>query len=207
MLLLLPLVYKTWKRIGFAIFFIVLFIPRMLSLEFTVLRWYSVAAVLGIIFSERDLFVKLHQLGDSEKRIKRGLWGAMKICAGLLAGVVISIYRAKWGILLELSDALLAILVIYLSWEILRKVVVVKKGFAFLGKYSMNMFLVHTFFKAHFFGKYMYYFENAWMNILVLLATTLLFSVGIELLKKLIHMEKITDKMIRLVLAKDEEKV
>ena len=179
----------------------------MLSLEFTVLRWYSVAAVLGIIFSERDLFVKLHQLGDSEKRIKKVLGGVVKVCVGLLAGVIISIYRAKWGMLLELSDALLAILVIYLSWEIFRKIVVVKKGLAFLGKYSMNMFLVHTFFKAYFFGKYMYYFKNAWMNILVLLAATLLFSVVIELLKKLMRLDKVTDKIVRFVLAREVGKV
>lgn len=205
LLLLMPLIYKGWKYAGAAIFFITLFLPRMLALEFTALRWYIVSAVLGLAFSEKDLFVKIRRIGSLEPALRKHLLSAVKICAAFLGAVIISIYRAKWGMLLELSDALLAILVIYLSWEMIGKITIVRKGLAFIGTYSMNMFLIHTFFKAHFFGRYMYYFENAWLNILVLLAATLLFSVVVELLKGLLRLYKITDKMLALVLKSQSE--
>lgn len=51
----------------------------------------------------------------------------------------------------------------------------------------MNMFLTHTLIRTTFFQDFSYSFGNAWLNVLVLLVITVLISMVIEALKKLVH--------------------
>ena len=51
----------------------------------------------------------------------------------------------------------------------------------------MNMFLTHTLIRTTFFQDFSYSFGNAWLNVFVLLVITVLMSIVIEFLKKLIR--------------------
>lgn len=57
------------------------------------------------------------------------------------------------------------------------------KPLIFLGKHSMNMYLTHTFILGYFFSSFIYWFSNPILIFIVLLACSLLLSMGIEFCK------------------------
>jgi len=65
----------------------------------------------------------------------------------------------------------------------------------FLGKHSMNMYLVHTFIKFYFFPEFIYGFKYPILIFLALLATSLLTSIIIEQLKRIMHYNVLITKL------------
>ena len=56
-------------------------------------------------------------------------------------------------------------------------------GLAFVGKHSMNMYLIHTFIFGYFFHDFIYSFKYPILIFIVLLIVSLLLSIAIEFLK------------------------
>ena len=73
------------------------------------------------------------------------------------------------------------------------------KGLGFLGKHSMNIFLIHSFYRDVFFHEFTYSFYYAWLDYIVLMAISLVTSIVLEWFKKLIRYEKFIDWVKRLV--------
>lgn len=188
----MPLLYRAHKKTGVALFVLAVVLPRMLSLEFTSLRWCLPSICLGILFAERDLFVKLHNLYRDKIYLHVG-----KIIVAMAVLFALFIIRHKTQMMLDITDAFLSALIIYISFEIFgERGRVVKTTAAVCGKYSMNMFLAHTFFRGYYFKDFYYSFGNAWLNIFVLTITTLLFSVCVEMLKKYTGYNKMIEKLV-----------
>ena len=59
----------------------------------------------------------------------------------------------------------------------------------------MNIFLIHTFIRATYFRKFIYGFKYPPVIIVVLLAISLVVSMIIELMKKYLGYNKLTDKI------------
>ncbi|MCI8364821.1 MAG: acyltransferase [Eubacterium sp.] len=146
-LLIMPLLYRAHKKTGVALFVLAVVLPRMLSLEFTSLRWCLPSICLGILFAERDLFVKLHNLYRDKIYLHVG-----KIIVAMAVLFALFIIRHKTQMMLDITDAFLSALIIYISFEIFgERGRVVKTTAAVCGKYSMNMFFAHTFFRGYYF--------------------------------------------------------
>ncbi len=191
-LLIMPFLYRAHRRIGVALLILAVVLPRMLSLEFTSLRQWLPSMCLGILFAERNLFVKLHNLYRDKLHLHIG-----KIMLAIAVLCALFMFRHKTQMMLDITDAFLAALIIYISFEIFgERGRVVKMAAAVCGKYSMNMFLAHTFFRGYYFKDFYYSFGNAWLNILVLTITTLMFSVCVEMLKKYSGYNKMVDKLV-----------
>lgn len=191
-LLIMPLLYRAHRRIGVALFILAVILPRMLSLEFTPLRWSLPSMCLGILFAERNFFAKLHNLYRDKIYLHVG-----KVIVAIAVLCALFIFRHKTQLLLDITDAFLAALIIYISFELFgERGRVVKTVAAFCGKYSMNMFLAHTFFRGYYFKDFYYSFGNAWLIILVLTITTLLFYVCVEMFKKYSGYNKIVEKLV-----------
>ena len=67
----------------------------------------------------------------------------------------------------------------------------------YLGKHSMNMYLVHTFIFLYYFGDFIYQFKYPILIVLALLITSLAVSIAIEQLKKCISFYKFLDYLLR----------
>lgn len=65
-LLLLPLLWSAYKKIGVTILFLILILPRMLTLNMTNLRYYLPSVILGMIFADKKLFEKMHNWGEKQ---------------------------------------------------------------------------------------------------------------------------------------------
>lgn len=73
---------------------------------------------------------------------------------------------------------------------------------AFLGKHSMNMYLMHTFIFAYFFHDFIYGFKYPVLIFLALLLTSLLLSIVLEFLKKKIGFYRLQQKIVLLLTQK-----
>lgn len=69
----------------------------------------------------------------------------------------------------------------------------------FVGKHSMNMYLIHTFIFSYFFHDFIYGFKNPCLIFLVLFSTSLLLSLAFETLKKIIGFYRFQTKIINLI--------
>ena len=80
-------------------------------------------------------------------------------------------------------DAPIVLVIIYLACAVLGSVPGLNKVLAFIGTHSMNIYLVHTFFYMSLWRNFIYRFRYAGLIFLVLLITTLLYSVVLEFVK------------------------
>ena len=64
----------------------------------------------------------------------------------------------------------------------------------FIGKYSMNIFLIHTFIYYYWFSDFIYAFRYDWCIVAALLVTSLVVSYVIEGFKRLLKYNKLIDK-------------
>lgn len=74
-------------------------------------------------------------------------------------------------------------LIVY-CWKWIICIPVIDKILIFLGRHSINIFLVHTFIRDHFFHDFIYSLKYFWLIIIVLLGTSVLLSILIEWMKK-----------------------
>ena len=194
-LLLMPILYKMHKKIKLdgVLLLLLLIVPRMLSLEFTDLRYYLPTMCLGIIFADKDLFVKLYNLNLFKHKLLSRLCKIV-ICAVLLCGFYC--WRYKAGRYPDITDGAMAILIIYICFELFsNKGKTIRNIVGFVGKYSMNMFLAHTFVVTYYFKKFTYSFGNAWLILLMLVVVTLAFSVLVEFIKRISGFNRLVDKV------------
>lgn len=195
-LLLMPILYKTYKKIELAgvPVLLALIVPRMLSLEFTPLIWYLPTLCLGILFADKDLFVKWYKI----KLCK--MCGLNHLCKLTLCTVLLFFlfcWRYKTGRYLDITDGAITVLIICICFELFAKGGETLRNIAgFIGKYSMNMFLAHTFIKAYYFMEFTYSFGNAWLILFMLVVVTLALSVSIEFLKRISGFNCLVDNTI-----------
>ena len=65
----------------------------------------------------------------------------------------------------------------------------------YLGKHSMNIFLIHTFIRAHYLNTFTYSFKYPALIVLVLLVFSLILSIIIEAMKKYSGYNKLVEKI------------
>lgn len=189
----IPIFVKYSDEFGFfSLIVLLVFIPRVLPIGFpgtTTAYSFAVILAIGMAFAKYNIFERLSKLKwlKNEKADK-----ALKFLP-LLALVVISeiVYnRVEIEEFWELHYAIIPMIFIYFCKEYIVRIPVVKQVLAFFGKHSMNIFLVHTFFRYTFFMDFTYSFEKFWRIALVLFGVSLGVSIVIEALKKLIRYDK-----------------
>lgn len=188
---ILPFIFMVYKKFRY------LCLPVLLLMPFSpipLLREVFPSVCLGLAFSYENWFEKL-----GNKKIKNKLIGFL-ICLALL-------YLAY--ILLPFMDMLspytLAFIVPYMAYDVISYIPIVSHCLKFLGKYSLNIFLTHTFIYLYFYSDFIYSFYYSWAILLVLLGLSLLVSVAIEVIKKITGYNKLVSKLIDLVNAKWQE--
>ena len=81
------------------------------------------------------------------------------------------------------ADAIFAFIIVCFAVDMVSFIPVIRKIFSFLGKFSMNIFFVHTFFYLILYRYYVYHFKRFYITYFILLAVSLILSMVIELLK------------------------
>ena len=177
LIFLVPLLFLLVQKTGYSLLPIVFFVPAVLELNPDITRYLFTAAV-GVCaaygnWRDRLLNLKLHPVVR---------WAAG--CAGLVLCVLVRQNFLVQDKLLHLADAGAAVFLVWFAAALPGSVPLVKNILEWLGRYSMNIFMVHTFFYLILWRQYIYGLRYAGAIFAALLLASLVYSVLLEWIKK-----------------------
>ena len=199
LIMIFPFVHSIMEKYQWVVVVASIIVPRACGFgQSTDLFRYLLAYTLGMYFAQHDLLARL-----KEKFMEQNVAGKLLSLIVSLIGlaVIIKCRQNAWigWKYLDFWDGFAAMYVIVISYIYILNGKWIVKGLGFLGKHSMNIFLIHSFYRDVFFHKFTYSFYYAWLDYIVLMAISLVTSIVLEWFKKLIRYEKFIDWVKRLV--------
>lgn len=199
LIMIFPFVHSIMEKYQWIVVVASIIVPRACGFgQSTDLFRYLLAYTLGMYFAQHDLLARI-----KEKFMEQNVVGKLLSLIVSLIGlaVIIKCRQNAWigWKYLDFWDGFAAMYVIVISYIYILNGKWIVKGLGFLGKHSMNIFLIHSFYRDVFFHEFTYSFYYAWLDYIVLMAISLVTSIVLEWFKKLIRYEKFIDWVKRLV--------
>lgn len=199
LIMIFPFVHSIMEKYQWIVVVASIIVPRACGFgQSTDLFRYLLAYTLGMYFAQHDLLARIKEK-FMEQNVAGKLLSLMVSLIGL--AVIIKCRQNAWigWKYLDFWDGFAAMYVIVNSYIYILNGKWIVKGLGFLGKHSMNIFLIHSFYRDVFFHEFTYSFYYAWLDYIVLMAISLVTSIVLEWFKKLIRYEKFIDWVKRLV--------
>lgn len=184
LIFLVPLLAWLVKKMGNLTLLLAFFAPFIVVFQPDIER-YLFVAVLGVCAAHGHWLDRLTEL----KLHKAWQW-AIGI-AGFILCILIRQNYVVYETYVWLVDAPIALFLVYVGAVLIGSTPVLGRAIKFIGKHSMNIYLVHTFFYMALWREYIYYFRYAGITFLLLLAVCLVYSVILELLKRVTRFKKL----------------
>lgn len=199
LIMIFPFVHSMMEKYQWVVVVASIIVPRACGFgQSTDLFRYLLAYTLGMYFAQHDLLARI-----KERFMEQNMAGKLLFLIVSLIGlaVIIKCRQNAWigWKYLDFWDGFAAMYVIVISYIYILNGKWIVKGLGFLGKHSMNIFLIHSFYRDVFFHEFTYSFYYAWLDYIVLMAISLVTSIVLEWFKKLIRYEKFIDWVKRLV--------
>ena len=199
LIMIFPFVHSIMEKYQWVVVVASIIVPRACGFgQSTDLFRYLLAYTLGMYFAQHDLLARI-----KEKFMEQNVAGKLLSLIVSLIGlaVIIKCRQNAWigWKYLDFWDGFAAMYMILISYIYILNGKWIVKGLGFLGKHSMNIFLIHSFYRDVFFHEFTYSFYYAWLDYIVLMAISLVTSIVLEWFKKLIRYEKFIDWVKRLV--------
>ena len=199
LIMIFPFVHSIMEKYQWIVVVASIIVPRACGFgQSTDLFRYLLAYTLGMYFAQHDLLARI-----KEKFMEQNMAGKLLSLIVSLIGlaVIIKCRQNAWigWKYLDFWDGFAAMYVIVISYIYILNGTLIVKGLGYLGKHSMNIFLIHSFYRDVFFHEFTYSFYYAWLDYIVLMAISLVTSIVLEWFKKLIRYEKFIDWVKRLV--------
>lgn len=199
LIMIFPFVHSMMEKYQWVVVVASIIVPRACGFgQSTDLFRYLLAYTLGMYFAQHDLLARI-----KERFMEQNMAGKLLFLIVSLIGlaVIIKCRQNAWigWKYLDFWDGFAAMYVIVISYIYILNGKWIVKGLGFLGKHSMNIFLIHSFYRDVFFHEFTYSFYYAWLDYIVLMAISLVTSMVLEWFKKLIRYEKFIDWVKRLV--------
>ena len=199
LIMIFPFVHSMMEKYQWVVVVASIIVPRACGFgQSTDLFRYLLAYTLGMYFAQHDLLARIKER-FMEQNMARKLLSLIVSLIGL--AVIIKCRQNAWigWKYLDFWDGFAAMYVIVISYIYILNGKWIVKGLGFLGKHSMNIFLIHSFYRDVFFHEFTYSFYYAWLDYIVLMVISLVTSIVLEWFKKLIRYEKFIDWVKRLV--------
>lgn len=193
---LFPILYKLYEKFGWVLipaFFCLLCSMQLDISDFN--RWLVLIPV-GILFADRNLLERIKEYPVSKRPSVDfllkflGTSGAILLLAYLSADSY-EVYAFGTRVL----PCLLAVVVVLWVYLFLSGLPVVAPVLAFLGKHSLNIFLIHNFLRDRWLEAQIYSCKHFALIILVLLSLSTVISVGVNALKKYSGYDRAVQKL------------
>ena len=199
LIMIFPFVHSMMEKYQWIVVVASIIVPRACGFgQSTDLFRYLLAYTLGMYFAQHDLLARI-----KERFMEQNMAGKLLFLIVSLIGlaVIIKCRQNAWigWKYLDFWDGFAAMYVIVISYIYILNGKWIVKGLGFLGKHSMNIFLIHSFYRDVFFHEFTYSFYYAWLDYIVLMVISLVTSIVLEWFKKLIRYEKFIDWVKRLV--------
>lgn len=199
LIMIFPFVHSIMEKYQWVVVVASIIVPRACGFgQSTDLFRYLLAYTLGMYFAQHDLLARI-----KEKFMEQNVAGKLLSLIVSLIGLAVIIKCRQNACIgwkyLDFWDGFAAMYMIVISYIYILNGKWIVKGLGFLGKHSMNIFLIHSFYRDVFFHEFTYSFYYAWLDYIVLMAISLVTSIVLEWFKKLIRYEKFIDWVKRLV--------
>lgn len=205
----IPLIKKLNDNISYA-FLLMLLIPRVVfSVAGMTENMYGggvkpwpffVVMMMGCIFARYKLFDRIQNGLNCSNR------GKIFNCI-LLLMLEILLYKTygkiPGGDMYEIKIVFTSIVSIIFIVLYIVPITFIRKPLMILGRHSTNIFLVHSFFRAIYLRQFIYSFRHFILIDLVLLVISILYSVIIEMLKKILGYDRAIKRLLDAIPDKD----
>uniref|UniRef100_UPI0040569137 acyltransferase family protein n=1 Tax=Acetatifactor sp. TaxID=1872090 RepID=UPI0040569137 len=187
LIFLIPLLALGIRKIGYPIVALSFMVTFLVQIDSDIER-YLFTAVLGVCAAYGNWMDKLLNLKCP--RIVQWMVGIL----GVMLCVSARQNREVQENYLYIVDAFVVLFLVYFAGALLASVPVVKNILGFLGKHSMNIYLVHTFFYLLLWREFIYSFRYAGVILVVLIVVCLMYSIVLESVKALL--QKICKRLV-----------
>ncbi len=193
-----PLLYSLMNRFGCLFMLAALFIlPRIGGFEYPG-GWdffsFLPAYCIGMIFAKDELFGKM-ETWAKRKSIHRLIAVISSALATVLA-YKLSLHlptKQFW----DVKFGLLAVIPIVFFFFTFVRIPVIKQVLRFFGRHSANIFWIHSFLRITYLRDFLYNLGHFLITLAVLFGLSLLLSILIEALKKLLRYDRLVARVIR----------
>ena len=192
-----PIFAKLFKRFGYTpVLLAVIAIPRIIRWEYDNSSYiaFLMPLLIGMVFSEKNLMVKIANF-----KLHKNQYINKILKFVIETVIIIALYRlyreVQYKLFWEIRYGIIPVCLICYLYEFYLDLPIFKHIFKFLGKYSMDIFLIHTFLRGYYLTDFIYSLGNFITIAVVLLLLTLVISIALELFKKLIRYDKIINKL------------
>ena len=199
-ILLMPLLTELYKRFGLIVVILAPLLPQFAGIEKNHLTRYLFMIMLGILCADKDILEKLYNFKVCKNKYANKAIKFIVSFAVLIAFIKIRQYQGSLlAQYVEVMDAVIPLFVIYFCYEFVVFVPIIRNILQLIGKHSTTIFLTHTFFRAYYLKDFTYSFKNATLIVIVLLVTSLIYSVIYDTVIERIGYYKLCDKIIHSV--------
>lgn len=195
LIFLVPILVYIVKKTGYTAMLFAVLLPAAVFVQPDVER-YLFTAVLGVCAAYGRWPDKLMNIKLSK---------AVQWIIGIAGFAVCVLVRQNFAVqqhYVQIADGAAALFLVYVAGVLLAGVPLLGNVLEFIGKHSMNIYLVHTFFYMSLWQKFIYQFHAAWAILAVLLGVTLLYSVCLEGIKHICVQNSLTQKFVHRTLVK-----
>lgn len=195
--LIIPVAYVIAKKIGYLpVIAVICALPRILNIGYpggSSAYSFILPVILGMMCADHNIFEKLSEKSPKNKIVSYIIhfvvFGGITTC---LAYVPYLRTRNKsW----EIVYGILPLFVILFARYCIVRIPIVKNILVFLGKYSMAIFLSHTFIRYNYLNSFVYSFKHFALIYLILLVLSVALAVVLDTIKKLSRYDKLIDKL------------
>ena len=187
-----PVIGKTISHVEGWILFVVFFVIRYLNVDSN-FAWYLIVVCAGGVVAHIGFYEKILREYNGKSVFKLCGFG-VKV---LFAIVILGLFRLYMIQCWDLIEMLFCILLGIIVCIFIERIPVISDGMAFVGKHSMNMFLIHSFIYYYWFRMHTYSFRYPILIVIVLLIETLILSVIIEKIKKCLKINRFSDWLFK----------
>ena len=209
--LIIPIAYMAAKKVGYLpIITIVYALARLIGKGYpgTVNIYSFIPSVLfGMMFADHNLFEKISEKSPKNKVLSYILH--FIVFGGIVASIVyipclrddLNARTKVW----EITYGVLPVFAICFARYCFIRIPVIKQILVFLGKYSMTIFLTHSFIRYTYLNEFVYSFKNSTLIYLVLLGLSLPLAIIIDSLRKLCRYDKLINKITSKITVKNNK--
>lgn len=198
LILAFPLLLKAYNKCGVFLAPAFFCIICALNLEVTTYSRWILLAPIGILFADLNILEKIKAWRVHGNPFMNFLIRFVIVSFFLFQAVWYSSWNyGKLNYLTLILDTFLTVMVIIWCYLFITDIPVIKNILQFLGKHSMNVFLIHTFIRTKWFYEYTYSFVHFIPIMLILLAESVLISMAMEALKKYSGYNNMVQKLVR----------
>ena len=202
----IPLLYALYCKFGvvlllfgsayFAVLFPITTADAMAENTYCFYPLYLFTMAIGIIAADKKIIDKV--CNYRIKKIPLVVSKVIKLILYLMIAAILFYYRLKTlnTPILAVWEGLLSLIVICFAIEFISVIPVIKQVLHYIGKHSMNIFLIHNFIRVVWYYEFTYSFKYAGAIVIVLLSISLLISIIIEFIKKITKYNVIIDRII-----------